>query len=319
MAKFSPVSTAGLGDVELAYLRRLETERNASPHTVRNYRHALERFVAWHTTRFGVAPVWAALRRDTFRLFVRSLALEGLGRSAVQIRLSALRGLYASLLREGVVAESPLVDLPPPKATKRLPKFLTEAQAAALVTAPAAETVESPATGAASAEVVRRRDAAALEVLYSAGLRVSELCGLRVGDIDFDRRTLRVLGKGKRERRAPVGEPALTAILAYWAAAGHGRAASQPAFLARTNAVEAMQPRTVQRRLKRWLAAAGLEPGATPHQLRHSFATHLLDRGADLRAVQQMLGHARLATTEIYTHVTADRLRRAYNSAHPRA
>lgn len=308
-------------DAATDYLHRLEVERGASAYTLRNYRHALGEFTAWHQEVHGAPPSWPALGRDLFRLYLRKLGQRGLSRSAIQIRISALRGLYRHLLREGVVAVMPLENLVLPKPPRRLPQFLSESQAADLMEAPvkaAAQTAgEGDATGASRADLLR--DSAVLETIYSAGLRVSEACGLLVGDVDFSQHLLRVLGKGRKERRCPVGQPALERILVYWEAAGHPRLPGSPVFCARGGFDQPLRPLTVQRRLKRHLAAAGLDPKLTPHKLRHSFATHLLDRGADLRAVQEMLGHARLATTEIYTHVTAERLRRTYQAAHPRA
>jgi integrase/recombinase XerC len=158
-----------------------------------------------------------------------------------------------------------------------------------------------------------------LELLYSCGLRISELCGLRVEDLDWSGQVVRVRGKGRQERLAPVGAPALEAIRAYWHRLGTAPGFGAPVFLASPSGAAPVLPRTVQLRLKQHLAAAGLDPSLTPHKLRHSFATHLLDAGADLRSVQELLGHAHLATTQVYTHVTTERLKRAYDQAHPRA
>jgi integrase/recombinase XerC len=299
------------------YLHRLEIEAAASKYTLRNYAQALREFAQWHLEHHGGPPIWTDLRREVFRHYLRSLAMRGLGRSAIQIRFSAVKGLLRMLLRDGRIKSIPINRLHLPKAQKQLPKFLTQGQAADLVTAPLATGSEPEKNRLAAL-----RDAAVFETIYSAGLRVSEACGLLAGDVDFERRLLRVLGKGRKERLAPVGVPALDRIRAYWSASKHPGTPGWPVFLGGGKPgprPAPMRPLTVQRRLKRWLAAAGIDGTMTPHKLRHSFATHLLDNGADLRAVQEMLGHARLATTEIYTHVTADRLMRAYNSAHPRA
>jgi integrase/recombinase XerC len=161
------------------------------------------------------------------------------------------------------------------------------------------------------------RDAAVLELIYSSGLRISEACSLKIGPIDPAGRTLRVVGKGRKERVVPFGAPALEALEAYWRAARHGMDVGSPAFPGRGDA--ALRPAVIQGRLKRYLAMAGLDPALTPHKLRHSFATHLLEDGADLRAVQELLGHKNLKTTEVYTHVTIERLKAVYAAAHPRA
>jgi integrase/recombinase XerC len=158
-----------------------------------------------------------------------------------------------------------------------------------------------------------------LETIYSCGLRISEVCGLRVADLNQPDRILQVRGKGRKERQVPIGEPALLAIQSYWQALPHSPAPDAPVFLGDSYAAEAIRPGQVQQRLKRYLLAAGLDVRLTPHKLRHSFATHLLDRGADLRSVQELLGHKNLVTTQVYTHVTTERLKQAYVAAHPRA
>jgi integrase/recombinase XerC len=163
------------------------------------------------------------------------------------------------------------------------------------------------------------RDWAILETIYSSGLRISELCGLQVQDLHWNEQVVRVRGKGKKERQVPIGQPALQAIDGYWRQLSAPPSGAMPVFLARADRLRPMLPRQIQLRLKRYLCAVGLDPNLTPHKLRHSYATHLLDAGADLRSVQELLGHAHLATTQIYTHVTTERLKRAYDSAHPRA
>ena len=158
-----------------------------------------------------------------------------------------------------------------------------------------------------------------LETIYSCGLRISELCGLQAGDINWNEQIVRVRGKGKKERAVPIGAPALEAIRLYWTKRRYLPGAGAPVFVAYANKVSAMTPRSVQLRMKRYLQIAGLDPNLTPHKLRHSYATHMLDAGADLRSVQELLGHAHLVTTQVYTHVTTERLKRAYDKAHPRA
>ncbi len=240
-----------------------------------------------------------------------SLDRRGLARSHIRQHFAALRTFYKHLAREGATTQNPVHDTVLPRMPRRLPVFLTEEQVAALVDAPlrAPRPKQAPPWTA-------QRDAAILETLYSAGLRVSELCGLNAEDIDLDSGVARVLGKGARTRLAPIGEPAAAAIGAYFAAAGHPRRG--PAFTGKSRRGR-MTPASVQRMMKKYLAFGGLDAGITPHKLRHSFATHLLNRGADLRSVQAMLGHASLSTTQIYTHVSLDRLRRIHKEAHPRA
>ena len=163
------------------------------------------------------------------------------------------------------------------------------------------------------------RDVAVLETIYSCGLRISELCGLRAEDIDWSEQLVRVRGKGKKERLVPIGEPAWKAIQNYWGALKQPPAGPSPVFLAETKKAAPLNPLQLSRRLKQYLVIAGLDPALTPHKLRHSYATHLLDAGADLRSVQELLGHAHLVTTQVYTHVTTERLKKAYDAAHPRA
>ena len=300
------------------FLQHLGVERGLSSYTVRNYGHALAELAAWHQDTEGKPPCWTGLGRDVFRAYLRWLGRRRRSRAAIQLRFSALRTFYRFLLREGRVTELPLRRLPLPQVAKRLPRFLTEDQTGALLEAPdAALKNEKERTGKPVDPVPALRDAAILETIYSSGLRISEACGLKVEDIQFAGRTMRVRGKGKKERLVPIGRPAVDVILRYWEAAGHPRSPELPVFLGPGDGP--VSPGSVQRRLKRHLAVAGLDPSVTPHKLRHSFATHLLDRGADLRGVQELLGHSRLTSTEVYTHLTLERLRRAYDDAHPRS
>ena len=302
------------------FLRHLATDRGASVYTQRNYAQALHEFHGWHQTERGGVPDWPALQRDDFRAYLRSLGRRKLSRAATQLRFSALRTFYKFLIRRGAVAEMPIKSMALPKLEKRLPAFLTPAQMVELLDAPLRALAAARATkGAAVVAGPFLRDVAILETIYSCGLRVSELCGLRGGNLDWDGQVVRVLGKGRKEREVPIGQPALAAIRSYWEACGRSPATDGPVFLAYPHRLVPMSPRTLQLRLKRWLAAAGLDPHLTPHKLRHSYATHLLDAGADLRSVQELLGHAHLVTTQVYTHLTTDRLKRAYDQAHPRA
>ena len=316
-----PATAAADPDV-VAFLTHLDTDRGASPYTRRNYEQALREFARWHQDQRGSPPSWRELGRDDFRAFLRFLGRSSLGRAAVQLRFSALRTFYRFLVRRGQLTRTPLRNLALPRPPRRLPKFLTTDQIPALLGAPMRELArlrraDSPPTRGVEAEYWR--DAAILETIYSCGLRISELCGLQAEDVDWNEQQLRIRGKGKKERLVPVGAPALEAIRAYWKQLERAPGGAEPVFRARAGSPEPVLPRTVQTRLKRYLAAAGLDPALTPHKLRHSFATHLLDAGADLRSVQELLGHTHLATTQVYTHLTTERLKRVYDAAHPRA
>lgn len=301
------------------FMRHLLDERGASPYTIRNYSQALTEFVAWHEQERREQPVWDKLGRDDFRYYLRYLGRNNLSRAATQLRFSSLRSFYKFLIRRGVVASSPIKGVSLPKPEKRLPKFLTQEQMLALLDAPLKELVANQKLKRAGESSAFYRDVAILETIYSCGLRVSELSALRVCDIDLAEQLVRVRGKGRKERQVPIGEPALIAIQHYWHQLIRPPSGEEPAFLSRSSGIDPVSPRVVQLRLKRYLAAAGLDPHLTPHKLRHSYATHMLDAGADLRSVQELLGHAHLVTTQVYTHVSTERLKKAYDEAHPRA
>lgn len=303
-----------LADKFLQYL----ASKGGSAYTERNYRQALREFAAWSKERHGAGPDWAARSRDDFRDFLRALGRNRISRAAVRLRFSALRSFYKFLVREGVLGASPIRNISLPKLEKRIPMFLTVDQFKALASAPGKELTRAAKTKKFDAAVYFR-DAAILEVVYSCGLRVSELCQLCAGDLDWPEELVRVRGKGKKERLIPIGLPALEGIRVYWNHAKYSPRPEMPVFFARGKRVSALSPRTVQLRLKQYLRAAGLDPKLTPHKLRHSFATHMLDAGADLRSVQELLGHAHLVTTQVYTHITTERLKRTYDKAHPRA
>jgi integrase/recombinase XerC len=278
-------------------------------------------FSRWHFEERKSPPVWEKLQRDDFRAFVRFLGRNNLSRAATQLRFSALRTFYKFLIRHGAAESSPIKNLSLPKLQKRLPKFLTRQQMEALLVAPfeLLNIQKTHKAGRPVSQVAALRDVAVLETIYSCGLRVSELCGLRVDDIDWSEQIVRVRGKGKKERLVPVGRPALMAIQDYWNTFKQPPGGASPIFFAETKLRAPLKPVQLARRLKQFLAIAGLDPGLTPHKLRHSYATHLLDAGADLRSVQELLGHAHLVTTQVYTHVTTERLKKAYDAAHPRA
>ncbi len=303
------------------FLQHLATDRGASVYTQRNYRQAVWEFHCWHREEREHPPAWETLQRDDFRAYLRFLGRHNLSRAAIQLRFSALRTFYGFLVRHGAVESSPIRNLALPKLGKRLPKFLTPQQMADLLAAPLKLLPpQGPKDSKHAAAVFAcRRDMAILETIYSCGLRISELCGLVAQDIDWNECLVRVRGKGKKERQGPIGETALQAIKDYWSLLPEPPDGESPVFLAGAKKRTPIAPRQLQLRLKKYLAIAGLDPHLTPHKLRHSYATHLLDAGADLRSVQELLGHAHLVTTQVYTHLTTERLKRAYDAAHPRA
>jgi integrase/recombinase XerC len=303
------------------FLQHLASDRGASVYTQRNYRQALAEFHRWHLEERGRSPDWGALQRDDFRAYLRFLGRGKLSRAAIQLRFSALRSFYKFMVRNGGVNSSPIKNLSLPKLEKRLPKYLTAPQMLTLLVAPLKplETPRKKGPGRPVAASACYRDVAILETIYSCGLRISELCGLNAADVDWGERLVRVRGKGKKERLVPIGGPALAAIRNYWSMLAQAPAGNAPVFTSEKETPAPLSARILQQRLKQHLAAAGLDPQLTPHKLRHSYATHLLDAGADLRSVQELLGHAHLATTQVYTHLTTERLKRAYDDAHPRA
>lgn len=310
------------------FLRHLETSAGVSNYTLRNYRQTLEEFRRWHWDERNSSPGWDRLQRDDFRAYLRFLGRKQLSRAAIQLRFSALRTFYRFLIQQGTVEAMPIKQLSLPKMGKRLPRFLTPQQILDLLAAPLKTAAsEAPSDSSANttdkrrarALAAARRDVAIIETIYSCGLRVSELCGLQAQDIEWSERLVRVRGKGRKERFVPIGEHALKAIQHYWNLLPQPPSGLAPVFLSHPKNGGRVCVRTLQLRLKKYLALAGLDPQLTPHKLRHSYATHLLDAGADLRSVQELLGHAHLATTQVYTHLTTERLKKAYDQAHPRA
>ena len=297
------------------FLRQLETERNASPHTLRNYRHTLKEFADWHQKELQAPPPWLSLQRHHFRAYLRYLSRNKLSRSAIQLRFSALRTFYRYLIKTGELTELPIKQISLPPTKKRLPRFLTAEQMNDLLMAP----LKKMRANKNADQGPLIRDAAILETFYSCGIRISELCDLKVEDIDWDQQLVRVMGKGRKERQLPIGTPALESIRYYWKVSYHLQIPDSPVFLSNHDKRKPMYPRLIQLRLKKYLAQAGIDPEMTPHKLRHSFATHLLNAGADLRSVQELLGHANLVTTQIYTHLSTDKLKAAYKKSHPRA
>lgn len=299
-----------LRDAVDAYLAELTSERGYSAHTVRAYGNDLADLVQF-TEALGDTDA-AGLDLETLRDWLWRASQNGLAASTLQRRVSSARSFTAWLTRRGLVPSDPGLRLRTPRAGRRLPRVLTRAQVD--------EILERLHTLAADGDPVAVRDVAIIELLYASALRVSELVGLNLADIDHDDRTVRVLGKGSKERVVPYGAPAATALADYL---HRGRPelageASGDALLLGARGARLNQ-RTVYELVARELNGIPGSGPAGPHSLRHTAATHLLDGGADLRVVQELLGHASLATTQLYTHVSTERLRESYRLAHPRA
>ena len=246
-----------------------------------------------------------AVRPLDIRQFVAQLSASGVSKRTIARRLSCLRSFFRFLCREGTLEQNPAAAIPTPRLEKRLPSFLDEWQIGRLLDAPSGEKWQGV------------RDRALLETLYSTGIRVSELVGLNLDDVDEISGTVIVRGKGKKERLCPIGQTALSAINRYRAKRPKKLHVAYALFVSQKDT--RLTVRQVDRLVARYVKLAQLPSSISPHSLRHSFATHLLERGADLRSVQELLGHASLSTTQIYTHVTAKRLKKVYDQAHPRA
>ena len=254
---------------------------------------------------------WFSLSKEDAKRWLYELTRRGYARTHIRQHFSCLRSFFHFLRREKLVEQNPFAEVSLPKLEKRLPIFLTEEQVTELLEAP----LKMPHPKQAP-KWIKFRDAALLEVVYSAGLRVSELVNLNAEEIDFVNETARVLGKGNKVRLCPLGSPACQALEHYWSACQHPRKGA--VFWNKTRGGR-LTVAAVGQLLKKYLLFCGLDLKISPHKLRHSFATHLLNRGADLRSVQEMLGHASLSTTQVYTHVSLDRLRQSYDRAHPHA
>ena len=349
---------AGLeGDPAVAaYSLYLRTERDVSPNTLCSYLLDLRLFCASAWPDVPPPWPWASVDRFAARRFLASSQRDGRAATSTRRRMSALRSFFRFLVREGRVRANPFVGLAQPRLPKRLPKVISPKQMLDLLAAPERlrereRAKESPELRASPrsvfADYAAKRDTAILELFYSTGMRIAELCDLTERRLDLSAGLALVRGKGRKERFCPVGRPAVAALRNAIAArdalvralprfasplraaapalprspyrrprASERSSAARPLFLSWDGC--AITPRSIQRNLKAFLAEAGLPPAITPHALRHSFATHMLEAGADLRSVQELLGHASLSTTQIYTHVSVERMQEVYRSAHPR-
>lgn len=287
------------------FLKFLEVERRSSPRTLENYRHALDEF----RRRQPGFTSWDALMADDFRHYLFAMMKREMGRATIRLHFAAMRSFFKWLTRRQGWKHNPLLDVQLPKQEKKLPVILTVTQIAQMLELPLKTPKDKQAPVWAA-----ERDAAILELFYSTGMRLSELASLDVEDIDTISECVRVFGKGRKERMCPVGSHALVAIQRYRAKAGVHDGALFRSKLGTRITIQAIGD-VVDKYWKK----SGLPIHVTPHKLRHSFATHLLNNGADLRAVQSLLGHASLSTTQIYTHVSTQRMKEVYEAAHPRA
>ncbi|MDD5227100.1 MAG: tyrosine recombinase XerC [Candidatus Omnitrophica bacterium] len=285
------------------FLGFLATEKGASEHTTKNYGIDLREFM-----KFLAERELRALTYLDIRSFLAFLKTREYSKSSISRKLACLRSFFKYLVRENILSQNPAAGIATPKKEKRLPSFMNPDEITKLLDAPSKNSWEE------------KRDKAILEMLYSSGLRVSELAGLNHDDLDFFQGLVRVRGKGKKERIVPVGQAALNGLRAYLdmkAPRENANAIKKPLFISRIGS--RLTDRSVRRMILKYVKRTGLGKEISPHTFRHSFATHMLDRGADLRSVQELLGHANLSTTQIYTHVTTQRLKDAYGAAHPRA
>ena len=311
-------SRAAIAD---AQVRRFESyllaERNVSENTRAGYLADLAQFVAhkWGASAEPPYP-WRTVGENDARAFLAAFGRDGATATTVRRKLAALRTFFRFLQRAREVVDNPFASLRGPRRAKTLPKVLSAADVARFLERPRRDFEENRL-----GPYAYRRDAAVFEFLYSTGCRISEAIGVKWGEIDFRRGTVVVTGKGSKDRLVILGGPAREALAALRREVGAQRpdlaADGSAVFL--SDRLRPLSARFVERRMKRYLAEAGLPSDLSPHKLRHSFATHLLDAGADLRSVQEMLGHASLSTTQVYTHVSIERLRDAYAKSHPRA
>lgn len=297
-----------MNDAIERYLRFLKVERNASDFTIKSYREDLLVWAQFLAESLGGSPTPGQIQSTDLRAYIGALTDAGYAASSIARKLASMRSFFKFAQREGLVAGNPAKPLRNPRRERSLPHFLTTREIAKLLSAP---NVSEP---------MGKRDRAIFETIYSAGLRVSELVGINDEDLDLDGGLVRVRGKGKRERLGPLGTYAVEAIEAWQRVRKQLNTKSSrvtPLFTNRFG--HRLTTRSIARMLEKYLLQTGLNTKTSPHTLRHSFATHLLDGGADIRSVQELLGHKSIVTTQIYTHVSTAGLKQAYEKAHPRA
>ncbi|MGN6546826.1 MAG: tyrosine recombinase XerC [Aureliella sp.] len=291
------------------FLRYLATERNASDLTIKSYREDLFDLAEYLNEQLGGDRPPGEITPRDLRGYLAALHEAGYARSSISRKLASLRSFYRFAQRRDLADTNPAKPLRNPRATRKLPHFLTSQEILTLLDAPS------------KGDTLGLRDVAILETMYSAGLRVSEVVGLNQGDLEFEEGVARIRGKGRKERLSPLGRYAVDALQSYLPKRVLGKREPQgreaPVFVNRFGS--RLTTRSVARMLEKYLKLTGLDLRTTPHTLRHSFATHLLDRGADIRSVQELLDHKSLVTTQIYTHLSTANLREVYNRAHPRA
>ena len=314
--------------VFLSFLKYIKFEKNSSPHTINSYYLDIAQF-AKITFEIDITESlldWQKVDQTVARLYIASLQELKLSKSSLMRKTSSLRSFYKYLLREGLVSNNPFAELKGARKEKKLPQVMSVNEVDALLSSPLQywtflnknDSAERKAAG----QFAAHRDAAILEVIYSGGLRINEALSLNMSDLDFTSNTAKILGKGNKQRFSILGGPAIRALKAYFPFRElHcmlNDLKSGPLFINQREGTR-LTSRSLQRNFKHYLTHAELSPELTPHKLRHSFATHLLDAGADLRSVQEMLGHSSLSTTQIYTHITPERLLEVYSKAHPHA
>ncbi len=284
------------------FINYLRAEKNSSPHTITNYTVDLKSFAQF----VGEKDI-STIDHLLLRRFLAEMRTKNFAKRTIARKLASLRSFFRFLFREGYIKTNPITSLSTPKLDKKLPVVLDEGKITKLLQSPSEDDVSG------------LRDKALLETLYSAGIRVSELVGLDTNDVDFISEVIKVFGKGSKERMVPIGAPAVKAMRKYLDKRdGEVRVKDKDAIFLNKNGTR-LTDRSVRRILDKYIRRTSVAEHISPHSLRHSFATHLLDHGADLRSVQELLGHANLSTTQIYTHVTMERLKSVYDKAHPRA
>jgi integrase/recombinase XerC len=290
------------------FLRFLDVERNASDLTIKSYREDLVDMADFLSNEGTKKVVPRDVTPVELRGYVAALHDAGYARTSIARKLASLRSFYKFAIRQGMAETNPAQPLRNPRGQRKLPHFLTSDEIETLLNAPDTQ------------KEMGQRDRAILEVMYSAGLRVSEIVGMNDRDIDYEEGVVRIRGKGRKERFGAIGKFADQALKDYFRVrtrADHGTSKELPTFTNKFG--KRLTTRSVARMLEKYINQCGLDTRTTPHTLRHSFATHLLDRGADIRSVQEMLGHKSLGTTQIYTHVSTSSIKQAYLKAHPRA